>query len=112
MLPSGKKLHSKEGVADSKMNKELKALLNSHVPRSHRKRKENSDVQLQDKKKARIFIASDKWMWANMIYANSMQLLFEDGVFEQRCVEKQHVQECAGAVVAWPRRVVAEDMEF
>lgn len=95
------------------MKKELKALLNSHVPRSHRKRKENSDVQLQDKKKkARIFIASDKWMWANMIYANSMQLLFEDGVFEQRCVEKQHVQECAGAMVAWPPTTMAVDMEF
>ena len=51
-------------------------------------------------------------MWANMTHAHSMQLLHEDGVLEQRCVETQHVQECAGVVVAWPTTVAADELQF
>ena len=100
-----------EKEANEVKNKELKALLNSHIPRSHRKKTENIDVATQDEcNECQMFIAIDKSMRANMSYARSMQLLFEDGIFEQRCVETQHVQECAGAMVAWPPTTV--DMEF
>lgn len=50
----------------------------------------------------RIFIALDKAMRANAHLALSLQHMAEEDSFAASCVEQRHVQECAGAGVAWP----------